>query len=354
MLPKLRPLRYAPALALAVIALAISAAPAAANCTPTGRVCVTASSQPSTASLPSNTSGTAAYLSYTVTVVNNGPSNVTHASLTSRLSDSTPANVSALAAFVSTPGCTASGSTATCPLSLPAGTTLQFTQVVRAPALFDPTQVDQLTNTFTVMFDEVTNDNPSNGGKTDTISTSPAVDISGSAGTTFVPAGSLGVNAVDISTSATGSTTPLSSDTKIGHVDIPTTANGFVAALTEPTTDTPPDCTTFIGSDGKKHICRGGGWFQATVPGYPFTGKFLTFDLYWDASVINPLQTPSNFEVFHANSAAETPQQWEILTQKRMCTSATDPGPCFVTKVTKNASGDYHATVRRPANGHMR
>ena len=356
MLPKPN-LRYAPALAF--VALAISAAPAAAECTPTGRVCVTASSEPSAASVPSQTSGTAAYLRYTVVVTNNGPSTINHTSLTSRLSDSSPTNVATPAAFLSTDaGCTASGYASVCPVgSLARGETRRFTQVVQAPALIDPTQADHFTNTFTASFDEVTNDNPSNpGGKTDTISTSPVVDMSGDAGTTFVPPSSLGVASVALTTSPTGSTVPGLSDTKIGRVSIPTIGSGFVPSLTEPTTGTPVDCTgtQFIGSDGKKHTCNGGGWFQATVPLFPVAGKFLTFDLYWDASLISPGETASTFEVYHANTAAETPQQWQILSAKQQCTSASDPGPCFEGKPDVSASGDWHAKIHRPDNGWMK
>jgi hypothetical protein len=351
--PTVKALRYAPALAL--VALAISAGPAAAECTPTTRVCVAASSEPSAASVPSQTSGTAAYLRYTVTVANNGPSTINHTSLTSRLSDSSPTNVATPAAFLSTPGCNASGYTTACPVgSLASGETAQFTQVVRAPALIDPTQVDHFANTFTIMFDERTNDNPSNGGKTDTVSTSPVVDVSGNAGTTFVPPSSLGVESVALTTSPTGSAAPSSSDTKIARVSIPTTASGFVASLTEPATGTPIDCTQFTGSDGHTHICRGSGWFQAAVAGYPFTGKVLTFDLYWDATVISPLQTLGNFEVFHATTAAVPPQQWEILSQSQKCKSASDAGPCFDGKPDVDANGDWHAKIRRPSNGYMR
>jgi Domain of unknown function DUF11 len=353
MLPKLKALRYAPVLAL--VALAFSAAPAAAECTPTTRVCITANSDPSPTAAPSQTSGTAAYLHYTVTVVNNGPSTINHGSLTSRLSDSSPTNVSVAAAFLSTPGCSASGLTATCPIGqLPSGGSLQFTQVVRAPALIDATQVDHFTNTFTLSFDENINDNPANGGKTDTISTSPLVDISGGAGASWVPPGSLGVNSVALTTSPTGSNTPNSSDSKIGHVSIPTTSSGFVASLTEPTAGAPADCTTFTGSDGKTHICRGNGWFQAIVAGYPVANKFLTFDFYWDPSVVPAAQTFGNFEIFHANSATDTPLQWEILPSNTKCKSATDPGPCFVDKPDVNANGDWHAQIHRPSNGFMK
>ena len=353
--PKLKALRYAPGLAFVV--LAISAAPAAAECTPTTRVCVTASSEPSAASVPSQTSGTAAYLRYTVTVTNNGPSTINHTSLTSGLSDSSPANVATPASFFSTPGCTAGGATSACAVrSLASGESAQFTQVVQAPALIDPTQVDHFANTFTVRFDEGTNDNPANGGKTDTVSTSRLVEVSGDAGTTFVPPSALGVASVALTTSPTGSTVPSTLDTKIGRVSIPTLASGFVPSLTEPTTGTPVDCagTQFIGSDGKKHTCNPGGWFQATVPLFPVTGKFLTFDLYWDASLISAGQTPSTFEVYHANTAAETPQQWQILSAKQQCTSASDPGPCFEGKPDVSASGDWHARIHRPGNGWMK
>jgi Domain of unknown function DUF11 len=353
MFPKLKAVRYSPALAL--LALAISAAPAAAECTPTSRVCITASSEPSATSVPSQASGTAAYLRYTVAVTNNGPSTINHASLTSQLRDSSPTNVSTPAAFVSTPGCTASGYTSACTVgSLASGGIAQFTQVVQAPALIDPNQVDHFANKFTISFDENLNDSPGNGGKVDTVSTSPVVDVSGSGGVTFVPPSSLGVSTVAVTTSPTGSTTPNLSDAKIGRVSIPTTPSGFVASLTEPTAGAPVDCTQFVGSDGKKHICRGNGWFQATVGGYPFTGKFLTFDLYWDATIVPTGQSFGNFEVFHANTAADTPQQWEILAQTQRCTSATDPGPCFVNKPDVNANGDWHATVHRPSNGFMK
>ena len=80
---KLKALRFAPVLALVV--LAISAAPAAAECTPTNRVCVTATSEPSPTSLPSQTAGTDAYLRYSVLVTNNGPNTINHAFLTSKL-----------------------------------------------------------------------------------------------------------------------------------------------------------------------------------------------------------------------------------------------------------------------------
>lgn len=330
--PSFRPRHALCALAATFAVLLAWAAPsqAASACTTSNsRGCLEVTDAPDPV-VPSNDAGTPAYLTLTTRASNAGGNTLTHVNVTEQL----PAGTSFVSVTTSRGQCSQASGTVTCSLGqMPPGSSAVIRVVVQAPS-----QEGGITTSATLGFAERANDNPSNGGKVDTVTVSEATTVSSSAGQTYVPANTPVSVATDPS-DATSADNP-----QYARAAIPSHPTDLIASLREVLSGGPSFSCLFgqVTVQGTVYVCRSGNWMQAQIPG-TFT-PWLEFTLIWDKSRASALQSRDNFRLFYAASASAP---IEVIGQ---CASATETR-CFTVEET---AGSWIARLRKPDNGYMR
>jgi uncharacterized repeat protein (TIGR01451 family) len=308
----------------------VSRAEPAEECTETGPlVCLSVTPTPDTVS-PSR-EGSPTYVAYQVVVSNDAPNTITHAALAATL----PAGSTFVSATSDIGSCDGDGGTVSCPFgSIAGGTGANVEVVVQAPET-----TGTATASFTVSFDERSNDGPEADPKQDSVTALPAfaVDATLDSAASFVPEGA----SVELSTDPTGNGVANSGDPQIANAAI-TSAPAAVSAFLEEVSGA-LQCP-------KKVVCRDGDWVQATIPGT--YDPPLEFTLLWDASLVAPGQTVKKFAVLLTECLTGCPL--EVVSDR--CSDATPAAselPCL-TGVARLNDGDWVATLVNSHNGYMR
>jgi hypothetical protein len=312
-----------------VAGAAVSSAQGVEACTTSDpRVCVSVAATPEDVS-PSR-EGSPTYVSYHVVASNRAVNTVTHAGLTATL----PAGSSFFSATPDVGSCTGGGDSVSCQFgSLARGSTATVDIVVRAPS----SEGDAVA-TFTVSFDERSNDGGQQDPKQDTVTVSETVGVAATPGTaaSFVPKG----ESVKLSTDPTGTGVTTSGDQQIATAAITSSPTSTSALLEE--VPGPLTCPKGI-------VCRGGDWVQATIPG-TFDPP-LSFGLRWDATLIPSGLTAKKFAVLMTECLDGCPL--EIVSDR--CSSSTPAKselPCL-RNVARLRDGDWIATLLNSHNGFM-
>jgi uncharacterized protein DUF11 len=287
----------------------IPAAHADGKCTSTIRVCLEVTS-------PDTTVSAGGWTRYSVTLSNNGPNQITHASITMTAANGTP--------YAPLPAsCSASGSALTCDAGTVAsgGPPVTLTDVVFA-AGSQPGQ----TLTTVASFDNGASD--PDPGRQDTlpVSTVASAPAAGSA-ITWVPANA-GADLATVDPAQTIS------------AHLPPQSSAITAQLGK---DANPKFAC-----PKSQVCRLGDWDTASVP-FAFAGVALQFRLHWAPALVSKKQTVKNFVVYHLNDNG-------VLEQiSRTCSS---PAPSLVELPclggVKVGAGGADATLFTTHNGRMR
>ncbi len=309
---------------------AVSRAQGAEECAESGpRICLSVTASPETVS-PSR-QGSPTYVSYDVVASNRGVSTATHATLAAAL----PAGATFVSAAPEVGSCTAAGGSVTCQFgSLTGGSTVAARIVVQSP-----TNEGEAVATFTMSFDERSNDGVNADPKQDTVTVSEAVGVAATrdSAASFVPEGA----SVELSTDPTGTGVATTGDRQVAGAAIRSAPASISALLKE--VPGPLACP-------KRVICRDGDWVQATIPG-TFDPP-LAFGLRWDATLIPAKLTAKKFAVLTTECLEECPL--EVVSAR--CSSSTPQAselPCLW-NVAKLRDGDWVGTLISSHNGFMR
>ncbi len=315
-------------LLLAVLAALALAGPAAAaeSCVSTGRVCLSVTSEPATASING-------FASYVVALENKGPNTVNQVVLTDTPPDGRPV-VSVTPTALT---CATTGGTVRCATDqLPSGATASVRISVSTPAV-----PATLVNSASVSFNEGGNDNEA--GRQDTITgvtSTTAVTATSGLASTWVPAGS----GAELTTDPLG-TGLGAAQQQLARAVVPTQATGLVAKL-EQEAPSPFACPV-------RQVCRAGGWLEASIPDFVYSGTALRISLAWAGALVPKKQTVQNFALFYRD-CEEPGCVTEVIS--RRCSSpepAKSELPCL-TGISVAKNRDTRATLLNSHNGRMR
>jgi uncharacterized repeat protein (TIGR01451 family) len=316
-------------LLLAVLAALALAGPAAAaeSCVSTGRVCLSVTSEPATASING-------FASYVVALENKGPNTVNQVVLTDTTPDGRPvASVTPTALT-----CATTGGTVRCATDqLPSGATASVRISVSTPAV-----PATLVNSASVSFNEGGNDNEA--GRQDTIAgvtASTVVTATPGTGFTWVPPG---IADVPVTTDPLG-TGLTAAQQQTARAVVPRQAVGVTAKLNQEPLSAfacPP-----------RQVCRAGGWLEATIP-FVYTDTALRISLAWAGALVPRSQTAKNFVLFYRDCEEPGCPPTKVISAR--CSSPEPPKselPCL-TGVSVAKNRDTRATLVSSHNGRMR
>jgi len=287
------------------------------------------------------------YLHITATVLNRGTSTATHFTI----SDSPPAGVSVLGLT----GVGGSGKAAACTAStgvcsygsLAAGRSATFDAVLSISAAAAPTAAGvPNTNTLTLLVDEGTNDNPSNGGKVDTTTLSRSLDLVTRDGTSVYSYVRAGV-ATSLTTDKNGqpfaAATSDQSGNEVGTTEIPANLSQSV-----------PASVARSQAGACPGTCAMTDWMAVSLPDFPniTPSGYLKTTVRVDAALVATVKglSASNAVIWYQPDLTTVP-----LALPR-CTFAKSGTPTTVgcASAGKEKDGDITIVVYERHNGRIR